>query len=110
MQISAKEIGAKFKSKREIYRFLSAEVKVYLGEFETMTIWHLRDLASGDRHMIKADDVKHINVPNYTGLNIEKMIAFAKDYPEAMNALPIEDEIKGLHRQYLANVIYSMVG
>ena len=49
VQIPAKEIGAKFRSKREIYRFLTAEVKCYLGDFETMTIWHLRDLAAGDR-------------------------------------------------------------
>ena len=27
-----------------------------------------------------------------------------------MNALPIEDELKHLHRQYLANVIYTLVG
>ena len=81
VQISAKEIGAKFKSKREIFRFLTAEVKAYLGEFETMTVWHLRDISAGDKAIIMADQVKHINIPNYTGLKIEKMIEFAKNYP-----------------------------
>ena len=94
VQISAKEIGAKFRSKREIYRFLTAECKCYLGDFETMTIWHLRDLAAGDRQIILSSRVKFISIPNYTGLKIEKMVEFARDYPDAMKALPIEVEIK----------------
>jgi hypothetical protein len=110
VQIPAKEIGAKFRSKREIYRFLTAEVKCYLGDFETMTIWHLRDLAAGDRQIIPSTRVKFISIPNYTGLKIEKMVEFARDYPAAMQALPIEAEIKQLHRQYLANVIFTIVG
>ena len=110
VKISAKEIGAKFRSKREIYRFLCAEVKCYLGDFETMTVWHLRDLAAGDRQIIKSENVKYISIPNYTGLKIERMVDFARNYPAAMQALPIEAEIKQLHRQYLANVIYTIVG
>ena len=38
-QISAAEFAAKFQSKREVYRFLSSEVKAYLDNFESMTIW-----------------------------------------------------------------------
>ena len=75
-----------------------------------MTIWHLRDLAAGDRQIIKSENVKYISIPNYTGLKIEKMVEFARNYPTAMQALPIEAEIKQLHRQYLANVIYTIVG
>ena len=43
-EVPAKEIGSKMQSKREVYRFLSSEVKAYLGAFETMTVWHLRDI------------------------------------------------------------------
>ena len=38
------------------------------------------------------------------------MLLFASDYPNVMRALPIEAEIKKLSRQYLANVIYTLVG
>lgn len=38
-QISAAEFAAKFQSKREVYRFLSSEVKCYLDSFEAMTIY-----------------------------------------------------------------------
>ena len=108
--VPAKEIGSKMKSKREVYRFLSSEVKAYLGEYDTMTIWHLRDIEAGDRTLIMSSDVKHISVPNYKDLTIEKMIQFAKERPDVMKALPIVEEIKHLHRQYLANVIYTLVG
>ena len=38
-QISAAEFAAKFQSKREVFRFLSCDVKAYLDNFDAMTIW-----------------------------------------------------------------------
>ena len=54
VQMTAKEFGAKTRSKREIYRFLQSEVLAYLGEYQTMTVWHLRDIVAGDRQLIRA--------------------------------------------------------
>ena len=47
-----------------------------------MTVYHLRDIAAGNRKMIKAHEVKVIQVPQFEGLSIEKMLNFAKIYPE----------------------------
>ena len=44
-----KTFGAKFGTKAEIYRFLTVEASLYLPPYETITIWHMRDLASGDK-------------------------------------------------------------
>lgn len=63
VQITSKEFGSKFQSKREVYRFLSTEVKMYLDSYETMTIWHLRNLASGKKKWISCSDIKTINIP-----------------------------------------------
>ena len=30
----------------EVYRFLTAEVHAYLPSYDTVTVWHLRDLVS----------------------------------------------------------------
>ena len=60
--------------------------------------------------MIMADNVRFISVPNYDGLRVNTMFEFAKDYPRAMNALPVIEEWYNLHRSYVANVIYTMVG
>ena len=47
--INLKEFAAKFATKGEIYRFLAVEAKVYLPDMKTVTIWHLKDLAAGDK-------------------------------------------------------------
>ena len=39
MQITSTELAAKFQSKREIWKFLTCEVKAYLDNYESMTIW-----------------------------------------------------------------------
>ena len=44
----------------EVYRFLSSEVKAYLPSYETVTVWHLRDLAMGVKRIIYSDKVKLI--------------------------------------------------
>ena len=72
--VNPQSFGAKYQTKREVYRFLAAEVKAYLGAFETMTAWHLRDLEAGDKTIIEAKEIKHINIPNYEGLTIKAML------------------------------------
>ena len=47
----------------EIYRFLETEVKCYLPTYDTVTIWHLRDLVSNKKTRIKADKIRHIAIP-----------------------------------------------
>jgi hypothetical protein len=47
----------------EVYRFLASEVKAYLPSYETVTVWHLRDLAMGVKKIIRCDDVKVIDIP-----------------------------------------------
>ena len=61
--VTAAEFSAKFSSKPEVYRFLATEVGAYLCTYETMTVWHLRDLAAGKRKLILSKNVKHLHVP-----------------------------------------------
>ena len=65
---------------------------------------------SGKCTRIKSKDIKHIIIPCFDGLIVKEMIKFAKGYPEVMKALPIvEKEIEKLPRQYIANIIYTLV-
>lgn len=108
VRINAEAFGAKFKGKREVWRFVSGECECYLPDYELVTIWHLRDLASGKRTRINCDKVKHITIPQFEGLNQEDMVNFARKYPKAMRALPeLQREIEKLPRPYVANVIYT---
>jgi hypothetical protein len=50
-------------------------------------------------------------VPQFPGINIEAMLKFAKEHQEVFDILPRDQtEIENLHRQYVANVIYTVVG
>ena len=95
--ITAASFGAKYASKKEIYRFLTNEVRAYLSSYDTMTVWHMRDLCSKKRRRINCDDVKHIIIPQFDGLSIEALLDYGKMYHEVMRALPLVDkEIKKL--------------
>jgi hypothetical protein len=39
----------KFNTKGEVWRFLTTEAKVYLPSYATVTIWHMKDLASNQK-------------------------------------------------------------
>ena len=107
--INPASFGAKFKSKCEVYRFLTHDCGSYLSSYESMTIFHLRDLMSGERKRIKAVDVKHITVPHFKALKVEAMIQFASQYEDVKKALPsVEREVLDLPRPYLANVINTL--
>ena len=111
VKVPASAFGAKYASKREVYRFLTNDVGCYLSSYETMTVWHMRDLCSNKRLRIKSDNVKHIVIPQFDGLSIEDLLAYASNYPEVLRALPIaQKEIKKLPRQYIANIIHTIVG
>ena len=98
--------------KREVYRFCTSEGKIFLPSYETVTVFHMRDIIAGKRKMIKQADVKVISVPFFDGLSIEKMLSWAKDRPEGiMDALPlVQREILKLPRAYIANVIFTLAG
>lgn len=43
--------SAKFGTKGEVFRFLATEAMVYLPAYQTVTIWHLKELACGTKHV-----------------------------------------------------------
>ena len=48
-RVSAQTFAAKFKSKKEIYNFLTIDAKAYLPAYETVSIYHMRDIVSGEK-------------------------------------------------------------
>ena len=85
-------------------------MKAYLPSYETVTVWHLRDLAMGVKRIIYSDRVKHIDVPQFESLSIQAIFDFASGDRDVESALPPSNEIKKLSRAYLANVIYTIMG
>ena len=56
--ISAPAFGAKYRSKKECYNFLTVECKFYLPPYDTITIYFLKDLITGN----KKGSVKNFNL------------------------------------------------
>ena len=52
-----------------------------MDEFDSMSIYHLRDLFGGHRARIRCEDVKVYKPPQYPGLAIDDMLKWAQKYP-----------------------------
>ena len=75
---------------------MSSEVGAYCSTFETMTIWHLKDMASNKRRRIKCTQVQIIDIPHFEGLEVGKLLMFAEAFNngEVMEYLPsVKNEI-----------------
>ena len=57
VQMSAAEIAAKFNNKAEFHFFLTHELNAFLPTSDRVTIYHLRDLMSGDKKVSTLFDV-----------------------------------------------------
>jgi len=94
-----------------VYKFLAHECGIYLPPYDNVTVWHLRDLASGRKKKILGTEVKHIMVPQYEGLSIAHLLKFGNNFDSVKNSLPeVEKETLKFPRQYIANVIHTRVG
>ena len=49
VSITTKEFSAKFRSKTEVYAFLSIDVEAYLPQSECVNIYFLKDLVTGKK-------------------------------------------------------------
>ena len=47
VSVDAAAFGAKFQSKGEVYRFLTHDCGTYLPKYDTVTVYHMKELASG---------------------------------------------------------------
>ena len=61
--ISSKEFAAKYRSKKEIFNFLAADVGIYLPPFENVTIYFLKELMSGQKSTISTKRIRTIHIP-----------------------------------------------
>ena len=51
-KLTSKELGGKYRSKPELYHFVSHDCGIYVPHPDVVTMWHLRDLTSKKRTKI----------------------------------------------------------
>ena len=77
--VNVNTFAAKYKSKREVYTFLTIDGNAYLSAFDTLTVYFLKDLVAGHKKckcapngnmlVVNCDNVRYVNVPQYEGLS-----------------------------------------
>ena len=59
-----------------------------------MTIYFLKDIISGRKKRVLGKEMRHIAIPQYENLTIEKIAVFVNNYGSVVNYLPDGKEIQ----------------
>ena len=51
LKLNIRDLGSKFRSKNEMYRFLTSEVDMYLPPQKEWSIYFVRDILSGSKRV-----------------------------------------------------------
>jgi hypothetical protein len=70
----------------------------------------MKDLISGSKKYLHCENMAHLYVPQYDTLKITKIMEEASRVSEVMAHLPILKELEKVPKQWLCNVIYSVMG
>ena len=74
-----------------------------------MTIYFLKDIISGTKKRVPGKEVRHIAIPQYENLTIEKIAIFVNTYGKVADYLPDGKEIQKVPKQWIANVCHSVL-
>ena len=97
-QVTTAAFAAKYRSKREVFTFLTVDVKASLPPMQTVTTYFLKDLVTGakkckyERSSLLAnirtdtplDCVKQVHVPAYENLALKVIYAEFEKHPAVM--------------------------
>ena len=121
--ITTSEFSAKFRSKYEVYQFLTIDALAFLPAPECCTIYFLKDLVSGKKKcesilvcftlicrvtVLKSEKALNLHVPCYEGLTVKEIMSKGLEHNDVRNYLPDDRDIRRLPRQWIINVIYSL--
>ena len=123
VRMSAKAFASKFRSKSEVFVFLATDCNAYLAHVTCYTIYFLKDLITGNRKCkstfqmltvtradIKNTAVMTLYAPQYDNLRVEDIMEQAFKFKETADYLPPLKDQHRLPRQFLINLVYSIVG
>jgi hypothetical protein len=109
-KVPAKSFSAKFSDKRELYTFMVSDCGIYCPAINTVTVWHLRDMVDGKKGKILSSEMRHLNLPFYEELTIEKIVEWARESYVAFSEryFPINRELFKFPRQVSTIPLHSI--
>ena len=111
VRVPVSVVAAKMESKKEVWDFMTQTVGAYCPDKDTVTVWHLRDMANGNKSYVKAKDIHHLYAPQYENLTVEKMMTWASRNHAAVvrDYFPIPREYGKFSRQVRATSSISIL-
>ena len=121
---SAKELAAKFRSKGEVYRFLTVDVRMALPAYDQVTIYFMKDLMAGNKKRkchppvlisvfsldVLQRDIRTFVVPAYESLTLAKIWAFLGQFAEVQEYYPDHRDRSYLPKAWVCDIAATVVG
>ena len=107
--ITISDIAIKARSKKEVYNVLTVEGELYLPPIADTTQKYLKEILTGKKKYLLCKDVKVAKVPHTEKLRIRDILAFASKHIEIQSYIPEYEYNKQPHRDWLCNVINSLI-
>ena len=91
--VTAAQFGARFRSKKEVFQFLTVELKAFLPAYNTVSIYFLKgkylllietlcaDIISGKKKYIHCSKIQYLYIPQYDTCSVKSILAEAANYP-----------------------------
>ena len=120
--VTASEFAVKYRSKNEVFMFLTVDCRAYLCDASCLTVYFLKALVSGEKRckwpllsltrseVIRCDEVRYLFCPQYENLHIEDILAHLKKFDGGNEYLPDDRDIPKLPRQFLCNLAFTLIG
>ena len=120
VKTNVSQLQERFKSKSELYKFLSQDCGLYLPKCNCTNVYFLKDIMTGKKevscctHMsltpvVCCQEVSQISaVPKIIGLTAEGFLTFARRNQDLLKYLPEEKDWNHLDKQWLCDILYIL--
>ena len=108
-EITVNELGIKCRSKKEVYNLLWSEGGIYLPPIKDTNHKFISQLM-GRQEAFEVLNVKVCTIPHYNKLRIADLLKFARTQIDIDSYLPDYDYSKLPNRQWLWNVLNTLLG
>ena len=108
-ELNVMDVGAKWKSKKELYTILTTTGDLYLPPISCANQKYLREICNRSKLYIKWSELIVAQIPNVKGLEVESILSFASEHADIQKYLPEYEYQKEPSREWIWNLVKTLV-